>query len=168
MKLMTFVKFFILLFCSSLSQTNDQVKNKMNDNINKEIIELHEFFVDWFAARIEYSDKNFARFENVMAKEFEIISPTGIKTVRNDLVNKLKNAHGFRANADKPFLIRIKNINIRQIESNHYLSTYEEWQKIDGSSKGRLSTAIFKRKSDTPNGVEWLHVHETWLPEDQD
>ena len=42
------------------------------------------------------------------------------------------------------------------------LATYEEWQEIDGKINARLSTVLLRAKADAPNGVEWLHVHETW------
>jgi hypothetical protein len=34
---------------------------------------------------------------------------------------------------------------------------------MEGESRGRLSTALFRERDDTPNGVEWLHVHEVWI-----
>ncbi|MFX0092506.1 MAG: hypothetical protein ACFFBD_12150 [Candidatus Hodarchaeota archaeon] len=43
------------------------------------------------------------------------------------------------------------------------MTTYEEWQEIDGQTIARLSTALFRKCFDAPNGVEWLHAHETWL-----
>ncbi len=165
---MNYIKFLILIiiFSNSLfSQTNSRVRSKMNDTIEKEIIELHHFFEDWFTAKLENTDENFRRFENVMAETFEIISPSGIKTCRKDLVNNLKNAFGFRAKPGKPFRIWIKNVNTRQIDSQLYLSTYEEWHEVEGEAKGRLSTAIFRLNANTTNGIEWLHAHETWLPE---
>jgi hypothetical protein len=46
------------------------------------------------------------------------------------------------------------------------LATYEEWQRqADGSGSGRLSSVVFRQQPGTPNGLLWLHVHETWLPQ---
>ncbi len=49
------------------------------------------------------------------------------------------------------------------------LATYEEWQKGALNSKppnnGRVSSAVFLKDRSRPNGLMWLHVHETWLPE---
>jgi hypothetical protein len=45
------------------------------------------------------------------------------------------------------------------------LVTYEEWQQSGDQTTARLSTALFRDKPDAPNGLEWLHVHETWLPD---
>ena len=42
------------------------------------------------------------------------------------------------------------------------LATYEEWQ--EGEERlGRQSSALLKARAE--GGFEWLHVHETWLPE---
>jgi hypothetical protein len=43
------------------------------------------------------------------------------------------------------------------------LATYEEWQVIEGETRGRLSTALFRNREGTPNGIEWVHLHETWM-----
>ena len=61
--------------------------------------------------------------------------------------------------------IWIENFNFRQISNELFLVTYEEWQKIDTDNKGRLSTAIFQKYENKFNGINWLHVHETWLGE---
>ena len=45
-----------------------------------------------------------------------------------------------------------------------HLLRYQEWQERDGRSTGRLSSAVFRDRHDAPNAVEWLHLHETWLP----
>ncbi len=38
-------------------------------------------------------------------------------------------------------------------------------QARSGETTGRRASAHLRRKDGTPNGVEWLHLHETWLPE---
>ena len=50
---------------------------------------------------------------------------------------------------------------------------YEEWQYSKYSTTARISTAILKethQKADDDdsdnNGLEWVHVHETWMPEE--
>ncbi len=156
---------YFILFSTIIYSREIQSTDKMKKNIEHEIIDLHQFFQDWFNAEIDNTEKEFARFSEVMADDFEIISPSGIRTVKNELEQKLSQAYGFRVNEASPFRIWIENIEVRQIEKELYISTYEEWQEIDGESKGRLSTALFKTKSDTPNGLLWLHVHETCLPE---
>ena len=38
-----------------------------------------------------------------------------------------------------------------------------------GSGKGKSSSAfgvVFRAADQAPNGVAWVHVHETWLPSD--
>lgn len=42
------------------------------------------------------------------------------------------------------------------------VATYEEWQGGEGrAARGRLSTVVFTRDDDAPNGLVWRHVHET-------
>ena len=52
---------------------------------------------------------------------------------------------------------------VRSVSDKLALATYVEWQEVEGQTNSRLSTALFRGKVGTPNNVEWLHVHETWL-----
>ncbi len=137
----------------------------MDENCRKDVIELHQFFEDWFSGKLEPSEKNFERFTATVAESFEIISPDGTRMVRDEILERVKNAHG--ANKDRGFRVWIKNYRGRPIQEGIHLATYEEWQEQDGKERGRLSTALFRTNPDAPNGVVWLHVHETWLPSER-
>ena len=41
------------------------------------------------------------------------------------------------------------------------LATYEELQDNDSQVNSQLSTVLFQQALTTPNGLRWLHVHET-------
>ena len=65
------------------------------------------------------------------------------------------------------FRVEVRNFRHRRTEGALCLVTYQEWQHLSGTATGRLSSAWFRARSDTPHGVEWLHVHETWLPDSE-
>jgi len=54
-----------------------------NESIKKEIIDLHQFFEDWFTGKVAY---DISRFDKVMAADFELISPSGSLIQRGNLV----------------------------------------------------------------------------------
>ncbi len=58
------------------------------------------------------------------------------------------------------------NVRTRVERDEHCLVTYEEGQRIDGDWDWRVSSGLFRRAADAPNGVEWVHLHETRLSED--
>jgi len=127
----------------------------------EEVFELHQFFEDWFGGVIPV-DGGLRRFESVLADDFEIVSPEGGKSSRTEIVKTLAGAHGvFR---DQGVRIWIENFRSRPIGDGARIATYEEWQRIGGKTKARLSTVVLTRSEGTPNGVSWRHVHETWLP----
>lgn len=102
----------------------------------------------------------YARFTDVVADGFALISPGGTATEREALIAELEAAHGQPA----AFGIWIADCRCRWSAGDLCLITYEEWQQTGEVKTGRLSTALFRRRAAAPNGVEWLHVHETWLP----
>ena len=134
----------------------------MTPNYHHEIVELHQFFQDWFNGDIDPSETAFSRFSGVMAEDFTIITPTGIPTPREPLISMLQKAHATRQNIK----IWIENIVLRHRIGGMLLVTYEEWQQIGDDKTGRLSSALFREDSNCLNGLEWLHVHETWLEQE--
>jgi len=127
-----------------------------------EVIELHQFFQDWFNGEIEPTNENYARLVDVLSADFILIDPGGNITGGESLLARLRNAH----NSRRDFKIWVENFQFRHYEDHIAIATYEEWQIItEGETNARLSTAIFREKAGTPNGVMWLHVHETWLKE---
>lgn len=137
----------------------------MDRRCQQEVHELHQFFEDWFNAVLPPTEDVFRRFEAVMEDRFMIISPNGERTERAELVERLRAAHGIWRQNTEPGRIWIENLQVRHTVGTQAMVVYEEWQEIEGEARGRLSTALFERREGTPNGVEWLHVHEVWMPE---
>ena len=131
----------------------------MESTCRKEIIELHQFFEDWFTGHLPKTEAAFSRMDEVMGKEFIIIMPQGRKVKRAPLLKGLYDAHG----AQPGIRIWIENVQLHAADRPLVVAEYEEWQQTDGAPVSRYSTAVFREKEHTPNGLEWVHVHETWF-----
>ncbi|MBN4055060.1 hypothetical protein JYT15_00975 [Acidimicrobium ferrooxidans] len=125
-----------------------------------EILELHQFFVHWFTGELSDSDADFARIERALAEQFHIISPRGVTDAKPELLRGLRGAHG----KNPQFRIWIENCQARFVSETLCLMTYEEWQESAGETSARLSSALFAAAPGCPNELQWLHLHETWLP----
>ena len=129
----------------------------------QEIIELHQFFQDWFNGDLPPTEDNFARLTKVLHKNFVLIGPDGIAIHQKSLLNTLRRAHNTRRN----YNIWIENYHVLHDLDSLLIATYQERQtNLDDRmpvTTTRISTVVFGEKPDTPNGVEWLHLHETWL-----
>lgn len=135
----------------------------MSARCHQEIIDLHRFFVDWFAGQLPRTDAAFARLNDVLAEGMVLISPAGAIQRRDQILSWIGGAYGTRKEATPPFRIWIEQFQLHHQVGRLALVTYEEWQEIEGETTARLSSALFREKEGTPHGVEWLHVHETWL-----
>lgn len=135
------------------------MNNPMRPNIENEIIQLHRFFQDWFNGEIPRSTGSFCRLTEVLAPGFIIISPDAGILNRATLLNSLDSAHNTR----QGMRIWIQDILLPHQIGENYIATYQEWQELEGRVTARLSTAVFHVHPGTPNGVRWIHVHETWL-----
>jgi hypothetical protein len=125
----------------------------------KEIVDLHKFFVEWFTGQLENTDQAFSRVANALANEFHLISPRGVIDSQQEILDAIRGAHGARSKME----ITIRNPELRWQSETHCLMTYEEWQQTEQGNNARLSSVLFEHAS-SHNALRWIHVHETWLP----
>lgn len=127
-----------------------------------EIVELHDFFQAWLGGALPNTDTAFARLIDTMAPEFAIVGPDGRLLPRAQVLTWIRAAHGSRPG----WRIWIEGAAPRFAEGGLVCAIYEEWQRhADGTVTARLSTVLLREQPGTPNGLAWLHVHETWLPD---
>ena len=125
----------------------------------REIAELHQFFEDWFCGRVELSEERFARFTSVMAEEFHLILPSGAMIDRSQAVPWIWNMHGTRPTTR----MWVDKVQVISRCAGCWVAVYEEWQESPDERTVRLSSALLGDDADAPNGLRWLHVHETWI-----
>ncbi|MCP4362490.1 MAG: GNAT family N-acetyltransferase [Chloroflexi bacterium] len=144
--------------------TWDTIGGKRGLPFEKEIVELHQFFQDWYNGELDSTEAHFARVSRALAPGFSIIFPDGRAMPRQPLLEMLRAAHGQRAH----FRIWIENVQRRHQTGVLAVYTYEEWQQTDPDSAptARLSTVVFRQNPESQNGLVWLHVHETWLADE--
>ena len=125
----------------------------------REIVELHQFFEDWFCGRVELSEECFARFTSVTAEEFHLISPSGVMIDRSQALPWIWEMHGTRPTTR----MWVDKVQVISRCTGCRVAVYEEWQESPDERTVRLSSALLEDDADAPNGLRWLHVHETWI-----
>lgn len=125
----------------------------------KEIEQLHQFFVAWFHGDLPKTREAFARFVDVLHPGFVMVTPNGRLLPYTEISDLLYESHGSRPDVE----IRIKNPTLTYHAPFVLIATYEEHQYSGTKESARLSTAVFRPDLNQPNGVEWMHVHETWI-----
>lgn len=131
----------------------------MTPNWHAEIVDLHAFFEGWLGGALPNSDEVFARLPDTMAEGFALVGPDGRLRERGDVLAWLRPAHGSRPG----WRIWIERPQLRLAHGDILCCTYEEHQAGGGHTNARLSTVLFRARPGAPNGLEWLHVHESWL-----
>ena len=163
---MSFLATFAFAFFAGAGAGGVGSEPSMTERCEKEVVELHQFFQAWFGGVLTNDDDSLRRFGGVLAEGFLIVPPSGAATEREPLIERLRGAHGsWATGSERPGRIWIEKLRVRRSVEDWAIVTYEEWQEVGGETRGRISTAVFGRREGTPNGVEWLHVHETWLPD---
>ncbi len=131
----------------------------MDEACVNEVVDLHRFIERWLTGAVPATGEAFERMPSVLADGFVIVSPGGVITAREALLNEFHAAHGSRPEG---FTVRIDDLRIRRNMGDLCVATYEEWHRDGREETARIATALFGPRDETPNGVEWLHLHETW------
>lgn len=137
----------------------------MGEGCRREVFELHRFFEEWFDGRVADDEATFARVADALGEGFLLVSPDGTREPRERVIGDLRAAYG-RWTEEHPGRIWIEDVEVRYSDPDRALVVYVEWQESGGVTRGRISSALFGRSGDAPNGVVWLHLQETWLSED--
>jgi len=123
-----------------------------------EVERLHVFFVEWFTGAVPKEDAEFSRCCDSLHPDFCMIPPSGVFLRRDSLIAGLRDAYGSKP---KSFRIDIRNCQLFHQSGSTYLVRYEEWQTTEDTQTARISTVSMV---ESPNGLQWQHVHETWMP----
>ncbi len=123
----------------------------------REIDELHQFFEAWFQGRVS----SLERAENAFSPDFTHIGPDGELRTREQIVTML---HHGRGHSDT---LRITTSGHRLVLAgpDAIVATYIESHDLPDRRDHRISTVTFIPAPGTPNGLHWLHVQETCLPD---
>ncbi len=156
--LMTLFLIFPLILATGAQATDNDTLAERGE---REIVELHEFLQDWYRG---HPEADFNRFDRVLTDDFVIIMPDSRILDRATINSAVRDQHDSDSQAE----LDIRNVRLHGTHDNTAIFTYEEWQGRGGEPmRGRLSSVFFAVDEEAPNGLVWLHVHETWLPEPQ-
>ncbi len=129
------------------------------EQVTKEIVDLHDFFTQWFNGTTQ-RDQLESRFLTNLHEDVIFIPPEGHILSRSMLKEGFDK--GFGSNTD--FRIQIRDVTIRHKIGNLVLATYTEWQAGATQSENinaRVTTVLMEMGV----SIKWLHIQETWLPD---
>lgn len=131
------------------------------DDIRREVVNLHDFFTMWFNGTAKRDQLEY-QFLSRLHPDFVLIPPEGAVLTREQLTGGFQQSHG----SNKGFRIQIRDVTVRHQMGNHVLATYTEWQSgavtSEQSNNARFTSALVE----VGQPILWLHLQETWLPED--
>ncbi len=129
--------------------------------IEKEVVDLHVFFTQWFNGTVE-REALAPRFLSHMADDLVFITPEGHVMGHDHLRLGFEQTYG----TNPEFKIEIRDVKILQKLGTKALVKYTEWQKgaklSAQAQNARISTGLI----DISASPTWHHLHETWLPQD--
>lgn len=129
----------------------------LEERVLREVEELHAFFEGWLSGALPKDRGVFARLEEALVPEFEMVVPSGEELGRDVLLKSLWDGHA----KSEGLLIRIESCRVLWCdEAGTCLARYEEVHQGPRASR-RVSTALFRARG-SDRALAWVHVHETW------
>jgi hypothetical protein len=128
----------------------------------QEVADLHAFFETWLSGEAENTNAVFSRVESSLGEEFTMVSPSGQRLQRSDVIGWLRGTHGARASQGL-FHIAIAEPEILLLRPPLVLLGYVEEQTMGDVVTRRQSTALFEVSIEDRRPVRWLALHETWI-----
>ena len=136
----------------------------MEDSCVREVKELHAFFERWYAGEMPDTNEGFSRMTSAIAGDFRAVGPGANHLGKPEIAMLIRDGHGKHQGSGSDFRIEVRNAAPHGLGRNLCVVTYEEWQLFRGAWSARASSAVFRRRASAPNGFEWVHLHESWLP----
>jgi len=128
----------------------------------REVADLHGFFEAWLSGEAENTDAVFFRLERTLGDGFTMVSPSGDRLQRPDVIGRLRGAHGTQRE-QSPFHVAIVEPELLLLRPPLVILRYVEEQTAGSVVTRRRSTAVFETLAEGEEDVRWLALHETWI-----
>ena len=159
----------------------------MEEKVKKEVVDLHQFFEDWFNGTIDEENKQnaFKTFTSRFDLNFSMDSPTSTGLNYQAVMNFIESA--YQSTMNTGFKIEIKNVKVLNVNQDLkediieklnlsqenidvkdkmlIFVAYEEWQENDTKTKNTgdnhmLYSLLMEKTFSSPNGLKWRRLHE--------
>ncbi|MEH6345782.1 MAG: hypothetical protein V7785_11895 [Bermanella sp.] len=130
----------------------DCLKQRASDEINQ----WYEMFYQWSRGLCKNEEKFVRPIFDALAEDFHVVLTNGVMMNKHQYWQRLLTLYGSRS-GDAPS--RIVNLKLNTIEEDHVLAVFDLIK--DGESNKKFDSALLRLTKGTPNGVEWLYVHES-------
>jgi hypothetical protein len=123
-----------------------------------EIIELHDFFEDYFLGKTS----SLARAETAFGPKFTFVGPNAETRNRASVIQMLADGHAHT----QDLTITTTDHHLLLETPEAIVATYiEHHEHNEGQPNHRLTTVVFVPDPNAPNGLLWHRAQETWVAE---
>lgn len=120
---------------------------------------MHLFIEDWIGGLRQ----DMSPFTEALAEEFTFVPPDGSVLDREEAIAAMEAVDDAHSDSSPSFRIDVQDTEVQLSVYGMHLVTYREHQRIDGEWHSRTSSVWLRETTRTATGLEWVHLHETWL-----
>lgn len=134
----------------------------MEEEGAREVERFYRFIAEWVRGDFENTDEVFdERCAGRLSLDFSSVQAEGTAINRGQFLGIIRHLWG----VNPGFEFEVREVRARQLGPEAVLVTFEAWQfnlpspHIDGC---RVSSALLRSDPDSPDRLQWVHVHQSW------
>ncbi|KAL8114794.1 sucrose-phosphatase 1-like isoform X3 [Apium graveolens] len=126
-----------------------------------EIVMFYLFYEKWRKAEVEKTEQSLHKLKSLCHSMAIFVHPSGVKRPLKHSIDDVVMLHGDKKG--KPFSVWVDQVYSAEIASNTWLVKFYKWELCDEEKYCCLTTVLLSLKTEEPDGLMWLHMHQTWL-----
>ncbi|CAM6100642.1 unnamed protein product [Calypogeia fissa] len=142
-----------------LSKKDTQPKDETS-RVACEIVEYQIYLEKWLRGQVDTSDSGFWRLIHTMDEKSSLVFAHGTEGNAHLTIDGLRSLHG----AVPQFVIWVDRVRVKKLSEGAWSVIFDKWERPTPEELHcKIISSVLVSQAGTPNGLKWVHIHETWL-----
>lgn len=130
-------------------------------NPGHELVLFYLLYERWHRAEVEQSSDTIKSMKKATSHNGVLIHPSGVELPLHECIDAFAAFYGDKKG--KQFRVWLDRVSSTQISPNAWVVKFDKWERSDEGRQCSLTTVLLNTKTETPEGLSLLHVHQTWM-----